>query len=79
MTQAALAGDADIVYQGALSDGVFTGYSDFLVRNACGWDVWDSKLSRSVKPERVLQLCVYADLLRHATGFTRRDDRPRPR
>lgn len=68
-TKAALAGKADVVYQAALSDGRFTGYSDFLVRDEKGaWEVWDAKLSRSVKPSHVLQLCVYADLLRHAAG-----------
>lgn len=68
-TVAALASDVDVVYQGALTDEVFLGSSDFLVRGAAGdWEVWDSKLSRSVKPSHVLQLCLYADLLRHATG-----------
>lgn len=68
-TRAALAGEADVIYQGALSDGTFTGYSDFLVRGGSGgWEVWDAKLSRSARPSHVLQLCVHADLLRHAAG-----------
>jgi len=64
----ALGSGADVIYQGALTDGLFAGYFDFLVREAEGWEVWDAKLSRSVKPSHVLQLCCYADLLARGAG-----------
>src|SRR6185369_4524533 len=67
-TMAAIAGTAELVYQGALSDGTFAGYADFLVRCPGGWEVWDAKLSRTGKAKHLLQLCCYADLLEKMTG-----------
>lgn len=66
----------DVVYQGALLAGRWHGYSDFLIRrnditSLLGdfvYDVADTKLARSAKPKHILQLCVYADMLRQAQG-----------
>ncbi len=69
-TTAAIAARRDVIYQGALTDGVFTGYADFLVldRETDQYEIWDSKLARSTKPSHVLQLCCYADLLEAMSG-----------
>jgi uncharacterized protein len=70
-TVAAMRAGADIVYQGALSDDDWRGYADFLERVPLPSDVFgdwsyeviDTKLSRRAKPEFIVQLCLYSDLL----------------
>ncbi len=61
---------ADIVYQGALSLLPFKGYPDFLVKKegesrlgGFYYEPWDTKLSKTVKPQFVIQLCCYAEML----------------
>lgn len=66
----------DVVYQGAFLIGQWHGYSDFLLKRDdisssfgdFAYDVADTKLARSAKPKHVLQLCVYADMLRAVQG-----------
>ncbi len=75
-TLAAMRNGADVVYQGALLAPPWHGYSDFLLRvdgletrfGPYGYEVADTKLSRSAKPKHVLQLCVYADLVASEQG-----------
>ncbi len=67
-TLAALASDADVVYQAGFFDGRFTGWADFVVREDGRWTVLDTKLARSVKVTALLQLAAYADQL-HAAGL----------
>ncbi|WP_237068370.1 TM0106 family RecB-like putative nuclease [Microbulbifer guangxiensis] len=69
-TKAAMEGGADVIYQAALQKRPFRGYADFLVRvdgaSALGnyhYTVWDAKLSGTVKPSHLIQLCAYADML----------------
>lgn len=69
-TQAAMMRGADIIYQGALIDRPWHGYSDFLRRveipsslGAWSYVVIDTKLARSAKASHALQLGVYARLL----------------
>ena len=70
-TAAAMRDGAEVIYQGALLERPWHGYSDFLLKvegvpSALGdwaYDVADTKLSRSAKPKHVLQLCVYAELI----------------
>lgn len=62
-TLAALASDADVVYQAGFFDGRFTGWADFVVREGDRWAVLDTKLARSVKVTALLQLTAYADQL----------------
>jgi uncharacterized protein len=59
-----------IIYQAALELSPFRGYVDFLVKvpgsSQLGdyhYEVWDTKLSLSVKPAAVVQLCCYTDML----------------
>ncbi|APO76901.1 RecB family nuclease protein (plasmid) [Rhizobium etli 8C-3] len=65
----------DIIYQGALLDGAWGGYSDFLERverpsdlGAWSYEVVDTKLKRKPDPKHVLQLCLYSDLIEKVQG-----------
>jgi uncharacterized protein len=72
-TLEAMRAGREIIYQGALEAGEFAGYPDFLIRldgssdlGAYHYEVWDTKLARSLKPYFVIQLCCYAELLEAA-------------
>ena len=65
----------DVIFQGALLDGAWGGYSDFLERverpsGLGGWsyEVVDTKLKRKPDPKHVLQLCLYSDLIAKVQG-----------
>ncbi|MEO5816671.1 MAG: TM0106 family RecB-like putative nuclease, partial [Gemmatimonadaceae bacterium] len=69
-TRAAMRDGVDVIYQGALVELPWHGYSDFLLRvgkpSALGswsYEVADTKLARSAKPKHVLQLCLYSQLV----------------
>jgi predicted RecB family nuclease len=69
-TLEALQSGADVVYQAYLALAPFAGVADFLIKvpGACAlgdWHyvVWDTKLSSIVKPEYLLQMCCYAEML----------------
>lgn len=76
LTSEALKAGVEVIYQGALRQGSWHGFSDFLLKvegtpSALGtyaYDIADTKLARSVKPKHVLQLCVYGDLLEAEQG-----------
>ncbi|KAJ8605854.1 hypothetical protein CTAYLR_000537 [Chrysophaeum taylorii] len=56
--------ETPVIYQAELHDELLTGVADFLVLTEDGfYSVWDAKLATSAKPEHVLQLCCYADIL----------------
>ena len=67
----------DVIYQGALINGPWHGYSDFLLRidgiqsklGDFAYEVADTKLARTAKPKHIIQLCVYADLLAAIQGI----------
>ena len=66
---------APLIYQAALTAGSWLGYADFLVRvkNACprwawSYEPWDAKLARSARPEHLLQIALYGDLLDAVQG-----------
>jgi len=74
-TIAAMQSGADIIYQAALSVPPFKGYADFLVKvpgaSLFGdfyYEVWDTKLAKTVKPYFLVQLCCYADMLETLQG-----------
>jgi uncharacterized protein len=74
-TYAAMQSGADIIYQAALSLSQFKGYADFLIKvegkSRFGdyyYEVWDTKLSKTLKPYVVIQLCSYADMLEQLQG-----------
>ena len=69
-TVRAMSEGREIIYQARLEDGDLAGYADFLIRvegasefGSWHYEVWDTKLARSVKPYFAIQLCCYAELL----------------
>jgi len=69
-TREAISMGREIIYQGALRDDEFIGYSDFLIKMdaACKtepyhYEPWDTKLGLHAKPYYLVQLACYADLL----------------
>ena len=75
LTHEAMAAGPDVIFQGALLDGAWGGYTDFLERvdrpSALGrwsYEVVDTKLKRKPDPKHVLQLCLYSDLLAIVQG-----------
>lgn len=74
-TLQAISNGIDVIYQAALSSEPFQGYADFLIKTSTpsklgdySYEVWDSKLSKSLKPEYVIQLCSYAEMLQAIQG-----------
>jgi uncharacterized protein len=74
-TLQAISNGVDVIYQAALSLEPFQGYADFLIRTSIpsklgdySYEVWDSKLSKSLKPEYVIQLCCYVEMLQSIQG-----------
>ncbi len=74
-TETAMRDGADVVFQATFFDGRWRGHADFLVRadrpsrlGAWSYDVADTKLARHVKASALVQMCVYADLLRALQG-----------
>ncbi|HGF0738828.1 TM0106 family RecB-like putative nuclease [Legionella pneumophila] len=65
----------DVIYQAALGLDQFHGFADFLVKtkgdntktNVC-YEIWDTKLSSSIKPTFIIQLCCYAEMLEAIQG-----------
>ncbi|MSQ13306.1 MAG: TM0106 family RecB-like putative nuclease [Dehalococcoidia bacterium] len=77
-TEAAMEDQAAFIYQGHLEHDPFAGWADFLARQpgksrfgAYSYEPWDTKLARSSRPDFLVQLCAYADMLDHMQG-----DRP---
>ena len=74
-TRQAMAGGQEIIIQGALQQGRWSGRADILRRvekesafGAWSYEIIDTKLARETKGGTVLQLCLYADLLGEAQG-----------
>jgi predicted RecB family nuclease len=64
-----------LIYQAALTAGSWLGYADFLIRidDSCprwawSYEPWDAKLARTARPEHVLQIALYGDLLGTVQG-----------
>ncbi len=74
-TLEAMQSGAEVIYQAALSHGVWSGRPDFLLKVDGGGGHWphhyevvDAKLAREAKARAVLQLCVYTDHLDRIQG-----------
>jgi len=74
-TVAAMERGAPLIYQAALTAGGWLGYADFLIRVeddcprwAWSYEPWDAKLARSARPEHILQIAIYGDLLGTVQG-----------
>ena len=66
----------EIIVQGALRHGRWSGRADILKRvelpsdlGSWSYEIIDTKLARETKGSSVLQLCLYADLLSHMQGL----------
>jgi predicted RecB family nuclease len=64
-----------LIYQAALTAGSWLGYADFLIRVEDGcprwawsYEPWDAKLARNARPEHILQIALYGDLLATVQG-----------
>lgn len=75
-TISAMKQGVSVIFQGALKYNEFQGYTDFLVKKDGAsllgdyhYEVWDTKLSRHVKPEYSLQLCAYSEMLYSIQGL----------
>ena len=78
ITLDAMRAGADVIFQATFFDGRWRGHADFLFKRRDrpspglgGWsyDIADTKLARSVKGGAIVQMCVYADLLRGLQGI----------
>lgn len=65
----------DIIVQARLEMSRFKGFSDFLVKvpgdsnlGNYHYEVWDTKLSKHLKPTHVIQLCCYAEMVESIQG-----------
>jgi predicted RecB family nuclease len=74
-TRTAMDQGVEVIYQGALMQGHWHGYADFLLRvpgesrlGSYLYEPIDTKLAHTEKPKHVLQLCMYADLLAAEQG-----------
>ncbi|MHB1865445.1 MAG: TM0106 family RecB-like putative nuclease [Candidatus Saccharimonadales bacterium] len=75
-TKEAMRSGAEVIYQGALLDGDWRGYADFLERVAApspafgdySYEVLDTKLARTTRPRFLVQLCLYSELLARVQG-----------
>lgn len=74
-TLAAMRSGEAIIFQGYLTNPPFAGYTDFLVRvdqpsglGLYSYEVWDTKLSKKLKPYFAIQLCCYGEMLETIQG-----------
>jgi uncharacterized protein len=82
-TRRAMAGGAEAIYQASFLSGAWTGRADFLVRvdgarsdlGSWSYDVADTKLAIREKPQFLVQLCTYAELVAAVQGVLPRSVR----
>lgn len=60
----------EVIFRGVLAQADYVGEADFLVRvetpsrlGGYAYEVWETRLARAVRPEFLIQLCGYAELL----------------
>ncbi len=65
----------EVIFQGCLEIENFRGFSDFLIKvpgksdlGDYHYEVWDTKLSKSIKPYFLIQLSCYAEMLEKIQG-----------
>ncbi|HEV2740003.1 MAG TPA: TM0106 family RecB-like putative nuclease [Candidatus Elarobacter sp.] len=82
-TRRAMASGAEAIYQASFLDGAWTGRADFLVRvdgapselGSWSYEVADTKLAIREKPQFLVQLCTYAELVAAVQGVLPRSVR----
>ena len=74
-TVEAMRSGVDVIVQARLVQQPFAGFADFLIRvpgnsdfGVYHYEVWDTKLSSSLKATFVIQLCCYAEMLEAVQG-----------
>lgn len=74
-TLSAMKQGIDVIAQARLDVDDFMGYADFLIKvdgasdlGDFHYEVWDTKLSKHLKPSYVIQLCCYAEMLEAMQG-----------
>ena len=74
-TLEAMKAGQEVITQGYLSLGQFGGFTDYLVRvpgasnfGDYHYEVWDTKLSKKLKPYFAIQLCSYIEMLEAIQG-----------
>lgn len=74
-TKTAMEDGADVIAQAYLQLDNFGGLADFLVKvpgdSTLGdfhYEIWDTKLSKKMKPYFAIQLCCYAEMIEHMQG-----------
>ena len=75
-TKAAMSSGVDVIAQACLQLENFIGIADFLVKvprksnlGEYQYEVWDTKLSKKMKPYFAIQLCCYAEMLEKYQGL----------
>lgn len=75
-TLSAINQGVDVIVQACLQKSPFAGFADFLVKVGGNsdlgdyhYEVWDTKLSKHLKPTYVIQLCCYAEMLEAVQGI----------
>lgn len=75
-TRDAMKSGADVIAQAYLELDNFGGLADFLIRvpgksnlGNFHYEVWDTKLSKKMKPYFAIQLCCYAEMLEQEQGI----------
>jgi predicted RecB family nuclease len=65
----------DVIVQAKLEHANWMGYADILIKvpvksNLGNWsyEVQDTKLSQNTRPESILQLCLYSEIIEHLQG-----------
>ncbi|HEY5748407.1 MAG TPA: TM0106 family RecB-like putative nuclease [Chryseolinea sp.] len=76
-TVKAMAAGVDVITQATLSEGVWTGNADILLKipgtsrfGNWSYEVQDTKLSQNTRAATILQLCLYTDLLARLQDHT---------
>ena len=75
-TKEAMTNGLDVIAQGYLEKDNFGGVADFLIKVSgksnfgdYHYEVWDTKLSKKMKPYFAIQLCSYAEMLENVQGI----------
>jgi len=71
----AMRSGVEVIVQARLTKAPFAGFADFLIKvrgnsdlGRYHYEVWDTKLSSKLKPEYLVQLCCYAEMLEQMQG-----------
>lgn len=76
LTRSAMRAGHEVIFHGLLTEADWIGETDFLIRvetpsrlGDYAYEPWETKLARTLRPEFLIQLCAYADLLEAVQGW----------